>query len=353
VLAGVLGLVALALAARFVGVHCFSVRVRPVERSAELVRATRDVKGYFRTPSSTYLALPAWYVVTSADEYAVLIKARAPSRFPYFAAIRQYWRYYRGACRGTKRVYPFDPRAHLALGAIGLGFSIENALQGGYEKTFGRVTEALGFYQTEEDGFARKTAREYAEFVRTAPGHDFAFGEKLGALWRETPFWGSDPVRKWERRLALSAEYALKASSAWALRLVVDRRDDVVIHAWIDDAPDRIFADDRIRKVKPVGPGSYLVTLPRGEAFTGAVAALARQGVRFRDLAGNDEILLTAIAPRAWDSRLATGTLLFSEEILTNPGAKRIALRAPVTALHVLLADLPGRGASVERLYPY
>src|SRR5713101_123103 len=92
---------------------------------------------------------------------------------------------------------------------------------------------------------------------------------------------------------------------------------------------------------------------PRYEAFTHVVTALVKQGVRFRDLAGNDEILLTAIAPRDWDYRLATGGLLFSDEILTDPAAQRIAVRVPVSSLHVILADLPTRGVSVEHLYDY
>jgi len=133
----------------------------------------------------------------------------------------------------------------------------------------------------------------------------------------------------------------------------VYRPEDLVIHAWIDDAPERIFADGRIKKIKAVAPRSYIVTLPRYEAFTQVVVALAKQGVRFRDVAGNDEILLTAIAPGAWDDRLGTAELLFSESLLTNPAARRIAVRAPVASLHLILADLPSRGVTIEHLYDY
>jgi len=74
--------------------------------------------------------------------------------------------------------------------------------------------------------------------------------------------------------------------------------------------------------------------------------------VRFHDLAGNDEILLTAIAPRELDLQ-PPGGMVLSEEILTNPATKRIGVRAPVRTLHVILTDLPARGASVEHLYDY
>ncbi|PYN43466.1 MAG: hypothetical protein DME00_26955, partial [Candidatus Rokuibacteriota bacterium] len=298
----VLGLAAVAVPARFIGGHCFSVRTQPSERSPEIVRATGDVSGYLRKGSATFLTLPEWYVVYSAEEYAAFVKSHAPSRFPYFAAIGQYWRYYSAACRATKRVYAFDASTHLILALTGLGFSVDNTIKGSYENTVGVVTEGIGFYHTEEDVFARRTARQYAELLHTVPWYDFPFEGRLEALWRETPLWGLDVIRKWERRFSLSAEYSLKATYAGIIRLgthPIQQPQDLVIHAWIAEAPDRIFDDDRIRKIKPVDARSSIVTIPRHEAFTPIVIGLVKQGVQFLELAGNDEILLTAMAPSA------------------------------------------------------
>ncbi|MGH7305398.1 MAG: hypothetical protein ACRELZ_19105 [Candidatus Rokuibacteriota bacterium] len=352
----VLSIGAIAIPARFIGEHCFSVRFQPRERSPEVVLATADISGYQRDPSSTFLTLPAWYVVYSAEEYAAFVKSRAPSQFPYFAAIRQYWRYYTSSCGGTKRVYPFDARAHLILALTGMAFTIDNTVKGAYENTVGVVSESIGFYHTEEDVFARKSARQYAERLHTIPWYDYPFADRLEGLWKETPLWGLDIVRKWERRFALSVEYALMATYAGITRLGTHRvrqPEDLVIHAWIEGAPERIFDDDRIRKIKAVGAGSYIVTIPRLEAFTPMVTGLAKQGVRFRELAGNDEIVLTVIAPTALDFRLVAGDVLLTEPLLTNPGATRIAVKAPVESLHAVLADLASRGVTVERLYDY
>jgi hypothetical protein len=240
------------------------------------------------------------------------------------------------------------------LSVVGVGYTIENVVKGAYESTVGRITELIGLYHTDEDAFARKTAREYAEFMHTRPWYEFPFGSRLEALWVETPWWGTGNVRKWERRVALSVEYATKAVYGAVVRWSVgDAPDDPAIHAWVDDAPDRVFADGRVRKVKTVTARSHVVALPRHDAFTQVVMGLARQGVRFREIAGNDEIVVTAIVPGPWDSRLATGTVLFSEPLLTNPAAKRIAVRAPVTALHTILAELTSRGATVEHFFDY
>jgi hypothetical protein len=355
-LVAVLGLVVVAVPARFIGEHCFSVRAQPSERSPEVVRATADVSGYLRNGSATFLTLPGWYVVYSAEEFAAFVKSHAPSQFPYFAALGQYWRYYSAACRATKRVYAFDAGTHLMLALTGLGFSVDNTIKGAYENTVGVVTEGIGFYHTEEDVFARRTARQYAEFLHTVPWYDFPFEGRLEALWRETPLWGLDVIRKWERRFSLSAEYSVKATYAGIVRLgthTVQPPPDPVIHAWIDEAPDRIFDDDRIRKIKAVGTRSYIVTIPRHEAFTPIVVGLVKQGVRLRELAGNDEILLTAMAPSALDVRLGTGEVLLQEPLLTNPGATRIAVKVPVASLRAALTDLTTGGATVERIYDY
>jgi len=352
----VLGLIAVAIPARFVGEHCFSVQVRPRERSPELVNATADVPSYRRKGASTFLTLPAWYVVYSAQEYASFVTSQAPSRFPYFGAIRQYWRYYASSCGGTKRIYPFDPRAHVVLALTGLAFTLDNTVKGAYENTVGVVTESIGFYHTEEDVFARKTADQYAEFVRSAPWYDFPFAERLEALWKDTPLWGLDVVRKWERRLTLSAEYALMAVYAEIVRLgspAVPHPEDLVIYAWVDDAPDRIFGDHRIRKVKAIGERSFIIAMPRHDAFTPIVTDLVTHGVRFREIAANDEIVLTVIAPSALDFRLETGDVLLREPLLTNPAATRIAVKISVRSLNAIVADLARNHLTIERLYDY
>ena len=98
---------------------------------------------------------------------------------------------------------------------------------------------------------------------------------------------------------------------------------------------------------------SFIVTIPRHEAFTPIVIGLVKQGVQFLELAGNDEILLTAMAPSALDVQLATAEILLKEPLLTNPGATRIAVKARVASLRAVLTELTIRGATIERIYDY
>lgn len=355
-IAGVLVLLVVSIPTLFIGLECFSTGPRATGHAQDVQNVTADVKGYSREESPTYLTLPEWYIVYSTEEYASFIGKNPPSRFPYLGSMRQYWTSYARMCGITKGAYPFDPGVHLMLGVIGLSFSIENAVKGLYESTLGRVTEWIASHDTEEDAFASRTAQEYGTFMHTVPWYEFPFASKLAALWRETGLWGPHPLRKWERKLALSAEYGVKGAYGWIIRHAtgaVYGSADLTIHVWIDNAPGAIFADSRIRKVKETSPRAYIVVMPRYEEFTEIVTTLARRGVRFLDIAGNDEILLTAIAPRAWEYGPKEGKVVFGEGLLTDPGLKRIAVKAPVRSLHAILADLESRGAKVEHLYDY
>jgi hypothetical protein len=258
-------------------------------------------------------------------------------------------------CDATRGVYPFSGGNHLMLAVIGSSFTIEYVIKGVYENTFGRVTEWTSGRDTPEDAFAHKTALEYGAFMHTVPWYEFPFFSKVGQLWRDIPKQGPHMVRKWERRLALTAEYGVKGAYGWLIGLssgAAYGAESLRIHAWIDQAQDVVFADGVVKKVKQVGPQSYIVTIPRYEAFTVRTKLLVSQGVRFLDIAGNDEILITILAPAAveTDNRV---TILFEEPFLTQEALRRIGLKVPVRSLHEVLTRLEKGGATIEHIYDY
>src|SRR5687768_18048188 len=77
--------------AGFVGIKCYSSV--PATRPPA-VPPPEGIAGYARAESFTYLTLPEWFIVYSADEYASFVATRPPSAFPYVGSARQYWRYY-------------------------------------------------------------------------------------------------------------------------------------------------------------------------------------------------------------------------------------------------------------------
>lgn len=330
----------------------------PQLASAENQPITADLTNYTRSEEQTYLTLPEWYIVYSADEYAAFIANNPPSHFPYFQAIGQYWQSYYDVCAITRDKYPFNSRYHTILAVIGVSFTLENIVKGVYENTVGRLTEWLSSDElTPEDAYARQVAKEYGDFIHTIPWFEFPFAEKLSGLWAETGLWGPNVSRKWERKFALSLEYGGKALYA---RLIKGGNEasftpqDVDIQVWVEGVSEEILAQEPdVTIVKPIEAEAAIAMLPRYEAFTKTVPRLAAKGVQFVEIAGNDEILITVIVPDNWDYRLEAGEALFEMPVLSQSGFKRVAVKVPVKSLDMVLTTLAGIEVKLEHIYDY
>jgi hypothetical protein len=321
---------------------------------AEVQAAMQAADGYFRREDSTYLKLPEWYIVYSAEEYAAFIQDHPPSAFPYFAAIGQFWDSYYGVCAATVDRYTYNSEDQVVNLVIGVSFTAEYLVKGIYENTVGRVSEAISTDAlTEEDAYAQRVAEEYGRFMHDIPWYDFPFAERLAGLWGDTGGWGPNVLRKWERKFALTLEYGTKAIYGWAIGTAT--RSSFVppiltTYAWVENYSGPEAA---VQVAAEFGDGSMLIGLPRYEGFSVAVPRLAARGVRFREIAGNDEIMLTLIAPRAWAYDLSAGEVLLTMPSLTDPDAQRLALNVPVRSLHTVLAELRERDFVIEHLYDY
>ena len=327
--------------------------------AAETRPVTAGLSNYARSEEQTYLTLPEWYIVYSADEYAAFIAANnPPSQFPYFKAVGQYWRSYYDVCAVTRDTYPLNARYHIILTVIGTSFTLENIVKGAYENTVGRVTEWLSSEAvTEEDVYAGQVAKAYGDFIHTIPWFEFPFDEKLRGLWAETSLWGPNVIRKWERKFALSLEYGGKSMYARLIRGGNEASftpQDLEIQVWATGVSEDVLSqEDQIKIIKAIDDEAVIAAVPRYEAFTKIVPRLIEQGVQFVEIAGNDEILITAIAPRYWEYTLTEGELLFTMEILTQPDLQRVAVKTPVESLHSILIDLEASEVKIEHIYDY
>ena len=313
-----------------------------------------------RPVEDAYYSYPEWYIVWSYEARAQYLPKNLPSGFPYFASIGQYWRSYCFICGLTQSRHQFNFGDHLSSFVLGGSFALEYSIRGAYERTIGRLSEWTSSHElVEEDSYAARVAREYADFVYIRPFYEFHFAHALKELWKETPLWGKHPIRKWERKFILSVDYGLEALYAWVLEKAshltygVESADT---YTWIENAPETLFQEfPRIKAVKEVSSHSYVVTIPRYQEFTDLAVKLAKRDVHFAEIAGNGEIMLTIVAPKKWsyDLPATDGTLLFTENFLTQADLERIALECPVRSLHAVLNNLASRGAKIEHIYDY
>jgi hypothetical protein len=236
---------------------------------------------------------------------------------------------------------------------IGTSFTVEYGIKGIYENSIGRLTEWIaGDEPVEEDRYAARVARNYGLFVEDRPFYEFPFSSAFRALWKETSLWGPHMFRKWERKAWLSLDYGIEAVYCGLIRLAshaVYGIEEDVTYALIEHAPEGLFAGlPTVRRVNQAGPDSFIVKMPRYQKFTSAAGELLRGQARFVEIAGNTQIMVTAVVPRDWSFQLPAAELLFSSGVLTDAQSKRVALRVPVANLGAV-AD----GLAIEHIYDY
>lgn len=314
---------------------------------------TVDPAEYRRGAEQTFLTFPEWFLVHSPAEYADYVKDHVPTEFPFTGHIRQFWQSYGSVTNAVKGDYPFNFGYHAMIMVIGLSTTVEYAIRGAYETLVGRLSAlTMRHGLTEEDRFGARVAQEYVDFIRVLPWYEFDFTGRLGRLWRETDLWGPDPLRKWERKYALTTEYGIKAVYGYLIKIGTKASygDEPLITPVVVDALPRDVEKElpELKLVKKTQDG-YLIVVPRYHAFMRYAAVLAKRGSRFVEIAGNRSVILVTV--------LANGNFqektLFEQPILTQRGTKRVAVVVPVASLARFLNGLDARGARLEHIYDY
>lgn len=330
----------------------------PVPQSWQRRAVTDLIRDYTRPEDDTFLSYPEWYIVWSYQEKADHQQTHLPSGFPYFGAVQQYWGSYCCISRLLQPNYPFNAGEQVMLVVIGTSFSAEYTLKGAYENTIGRVSEwTSGGQRVEEDEYAYKVAREYADFVHIRPFYEFRFAHHVGGLWSETHFWGAHWIRKCERKAFLTVDYVAEAFYCWLIEKATHASygyEPSETYAWISNAKPNIFQQvAHTKQVKQAGRDAFIVEIPRYQEFTTVALQLAGRGVQFVNIAGNSKIIVSVVAPSAWRYNGANGKQLFWMPILSRPERQRVVIVCDAEALSDLLRGLKGEAVEVEHIYDY
>ena len=330
----------------------------PASDDAVIQAAVQDIPDYYRPESKTYLTLPEWYIVYSTDEYADFIASNSSSDFPYFRAVGQYWQSYVDVCNEIRGRYPFNGDSQFTLAFIGLSFTAENMLKGAYEGTVGRLTDWVSSdTPTQEEVYAAQVAQEYGQFMHEIPWYFFPFKEKLQGLWSQTSLWGPDPIRKWERKLALTIEYGGKflygSFTNFGAQATYGGADVEKIYAVTRGVAEDMLGQD-LEVVKEIDVERQLIRITRFEYFSDTVPGLLERGVLFDEIAGNHEILFTLLGPQDAEYSFEYGDYLFDLPILTQPGTTRSAIKVRVGDMGQFFEELKTReNVQFEHMYDY
>lgn len=311
-----------------------------------------------RGEDQTFLTFPEWYLVHSPAELAhFLALQRKPSEFPWAGHIAQFWQGYRAVAHET-RDYPFNAGYHLMVSVIGSSTTVEYGLRSAYESTVGRLAEASSDGRpTAEEQLGARIADAYVDFIRIDPWYLFDFLSPLRELWTATPAMGNNLLRKWERRFALSTEYAVKAGYAWLIKQGTQSIYEAarpVTAVLLDRAPAPLPRNLLELRRLDSGSEAVLVSVPRYRAFMAYAQALAEQGLAFREIAGNRGPIVASVIERS-DAAPPRAPMraIFVQPILTQPGWERRVIALPVAELAPQLRRWRAADVQIEHLYDY
>ena len=316
-----------------------------------------EEQGYRRKEANTFFTFPEWYIVYSFEDFGRFLNSSSESQFGYISHILGFWRSFCTINRAVPDSGESRSEVKTMIYVIGISYSAEYAIKGLYENSIGRITEWIrGTARTPQDDYARKVAQDYAAFLYTIPWYKFPFDDKLGGLMAmsaPTP----SPVRSWERDVALGTEYFVKIGYAWLIQKALDAssdsepRDIMLVVATLP--PQALAKEPRIKPIRALTPEWQLVQTPRYKDFTEIIEGLLNQGIAVAEIAGNHEILITVIAPKAVALDVKDTAELFSLDLDARPGLRRVGLKARIDRLVDINRELKTRGASIEHFYDY
>jgi hypothetical protein len=300
-----------------------------------------------RPEARTWLTYPEWHIVYSADSLGrYLARGGRPSGYDYGADVAGFWRSY-CAINRVAGARPGAADAKQMIYVIGISFTAEMAVKAAWEATIGRLAEWVGGWRSPEDRYAAGVQQRYGAFMHEVPWYGFDFAGTLAGLWRMHGSWS---VRRPERRIALSAEYGVKAVYAKGIGALAAMQPDATTLVMVVRAsPQAVAAIDSRLHPLATGGGRTLVRAPRYAQFTDLLGKLAERRIAVESIAGNRTIFLTLLAPTG----SPPAETLLAMPLGDRPGWSRYGVTVPVAELTDRMAAVNAEGAEIEHVYDY
>ena len=129
------------------------------------------------------------------------------------------------------------------------------------------------------------------------------------------------------------------------------------IHVWgTGDAPGAvqtaIAGEPNTTLEKDLAAEGAVFVTKRYQVFTDMIPRLISKGMRFVEIGGNDEILVTVLSND--EIALPQGArLVFGYQLPAEPSVRRTGLTVAVRQLHTVLPALTAAGVRLEHVYDY
>jgi hypothetical protein len=305
-----------------------------------------------RSEANSYLTYPEWHIVYAYEGLAEKLKTGDEYSFDYMSSISGFWS---SACALTRTAgehgaADFNTRGTMHV--IGVSFTAELVLKALYEETFGHAFAFLrGPVKTSQDIYAADMAADYAAFLQQTPWYKYNFRKSTAELWAKP----IDTLRGWERRLALGLEWRGKAAYAGVIANAVQASGEaaLTIRSLVSGVPvEKLAAIEGVKIIQTQTQG-VLIETPRYRAFTDILFQIAGDGGKIVEIAGNDDVMVTVIAPKGAQFSLPQGVRLIKSVARDGFDSQRILLDVRLSELAPMLQALQGGNILLEHVYDY
>ncbi len=248
-----------------------------------------------RDESRTLTTYPEWHIVHAYDDYARVIEDGDPHDFGYLRSITGFWTSLCPLVERSAEMGGFTSDSKMTIYTIGVSFSAEMLAKAAYEETVGRIATLIrGPERSTLDDVSAERAAEYARFLQQTPWYKWHFADDMKILENE----GGGGFRDRERRFALRNEALAKGLYARAIAQAVDGigADALRMRSVVSglDA-EKLSGMDGVEVIGARGDGTEIET-DRYRIFTRLAEEIAVAGGDFVEIAGNDDILFTALS---------------------------------------------------------
>lgn len=306
---------------------------------------------FLRAEANSYLTYPEWHIVYAYEGLANVLKSGDEHEFGYTRSVLGFWSSFCALNREADRHGGADVATRRTIHVIGVSFTLEMGMKALYEETLGRLFAlARGSEKSPQDRYSAEMAEDYGRFLHQTPWYKYDFDGSVTKLWNEPV----TSLRSWERRLALGGEWKAKAAYADVIAgaVAATGQAQLTIRSHVSGVPAaELDAIDGVTVVEDRGADGILIETPRYRAFTVILQAIAERKGSILEIAGNDDIMVSAIGPAA-PSQLGHATLI-SDINRDGFSGRRLLLQTKVSDLPALFDELRVANLQLEHVYDY
>ena len=320
-----------------------------------------------RWADQTFLTYPEWFLVFAPQNQADFLNDNTNTNYPYLADTAGIWQSYKIMYDQIKDKYNFNWWYHLMVFVIWISSSVEYNLKSFYELIIWNITDT-NIPETTEDKSYAKFANNYVNFIYDIPWYEFDFWKQLKDFNSWNTFFWDHFFRKTERKVIINFELFAKyiyskIIKVWTKWVYSPALPTTIV--LLDKNPEDIhntgkYSELNIKNIKLIKEIKnskweklYLVSLPRYDQFKDYSSFLALNNIKFIEIAWNKWDIVISIIVKNQLVLKEKINILFTQNIVTKKGTKRITFTTKVSNLSNILKTITNNNIYLEHVFDY